>query len=126
MWMVKVRILPPQPIFPFRIAAKLASARFNTDSSIENPMFPNDAVSTREGRHFMGRTAEVSLYRLIKVGGTHRYVRIVKSGRGWVPKTELVGKLGAYYLRYLKKGSRTFESVGDDIHVALQEQKARQ
>jgi integrase len=74
----------------------------------------------------MGRKAEVSLYRLFNVEGKHRYVRIVKSGRGWAPKTEAVGKPGAYYLRFLKSGSRTFESVGNDIHVALQEQKARQ
>jgi hypothetical protein len=74
----------------------------------------------------MGRKAEVSLYRLFNVKGTHRYVRMVKSARGWIPKTEAAGEPGAYYLRFLKNGRRTFESVGDDIHVALQEQKSRQ
>jgi len=50
----------------------------------------------------------------------------VKSGRGWAPKTEPTGTPGSYYLRYLKNGRRTFESVGDDLQMALQELKARQ
>ena len=74
----------------------------------------------------MARKPEVSLYRLFNVEGRHRYVRIVKSGRGWTSKTGAVGEPGAYYFRLLKNGSRTFESVGEDIHVALQEQKSRQ
>jgi hypothetical protein len=74
----------------------------------------------------MGRKAEVSLYRLFNVEGMHRYARIVKRGRGWVPKTKAVGEPGAYYLRYLKNGSRTFESVGADLQWASQEQKGHQ
>ena len=74
----------------------------------------------------MGRKAEVSLYRLFIVGGKHRYVPIVRKGRSWAPKTEPTGTLGSYYLRYLKNGRRTFESVGDDLQGALQELKARQ
>jgi hypothetical protein len=74
----------------------------------------------------MGRRAEVALYRIYMVDGTHRYIRIVRSGRGWAPKTHQAGKPGAYYLRYKKNGCRTFESVGGDLHVALQEQKARE
>ena len=58
----------------------------------------------------MGRKAEVSLYRLFNVEGAHRYVRIVKKGRGWVPKKKAVGEPRAYYVRYLKNGSRTFEA----------------
>jgi hypothetical protein len=72
----------------------------------------------------MGRKAEVSLSRLFNVNGKHRYIRIVRSGRSWAPKIQPSGKAGAYYLRYLKNGNRTFESVGDDLQVALQEQKA--
>lgn len=73
----------------------------------------------------MGRRAKVSLYRLLTISGKHRYVPIVRKGRSWAPKIETNGTPGSYYLRYLKNGSRTFESVGDDLQVALQEQKAR-
>jgi integrase len=73
----------------------------------------------------MGRKAQVALYRMYVVGGTHRYVRIVRSGRSWAPKIQPAGKPGAYYLRYRKNGRRTYESVGEDLQVALQEQKAR-
>lgn len=72
----------------------------------------------------MGGKAKVSLYRLFIVGGKHRYVPIVRKGRSWAPKTEPNGTPGSYYL--LKNGRRTFESVGDDLQVALQELKARQ
>jgi integrase len=74
----------------------------------------------------VGRKAKVSLYRLFIVGGKHRYVPIVRKGRSWAPKTEPTGTPGSYYLRYLKNGRRTFESVGDDLQVALQELKAPQ
>jgi len=74
----------------------------------------------------MGRRTKVSLYRLFTVGGKHRYVPIVRKGRSWLPATEMAGTPGSYYLRYLKNGKRTFESVGDDLQVVLQEQKARQ
>jgi hypothetical protein len=73
----------------------------------------------------MGRRAKVSLYRLFTLGGKHRYVPIMRKGRSWAPKIETAGMPGSYHLRYLKNGSRTFESVGDDLRVALQEQKAR-
>ena len=75
----------------------------------------------------MGRKAEVSLYRLFEVvDWEHRYVRIVRKGRSRAPKTETTGTPGSYYLRFSKNGTRTFESVGDDLQVALQELKARQ
>ncbi len=74
----------------------------------------------------MGRRAKVSLYRLFTVSGKHRYVPIVRMGRSWAPKIEPTGTPGSYYLRYLKNGRRTFESVGDDLQLALQELKARQ
>jgi hypothetical protein len=73
----------------------------------------------------MGRRAEVALYRIYMVDHTHRYVRIVRSGRGWAPKIQPAGKPGTFYLRYEKNGRRTFESVGEDLQVALQEQEAR-
>jgi len=74
----------------------------------------------------VGCKAKASLYRLFIVGGKHRYVPIVRKGRSWASKTEPTWTPGSYYLRYLKNGRRTFESVGDDIQVALQELKARQ
>jgi len=55
----------------------------------------------------MGRRAEVALYRIYMVDDTHRYVRIVRSGRGWAPKIQPAGKPGAFYLRYEKNGRRT-------------------
>jgi len=73
----------------------------------------------------MGRKAEVVLYRMYATEKSHRYVRIVKSGRGWAPKTQPIGKPGSFYLRYAKNGRRTFESVGEDLRWALQEQKNR-
>jgi hypothetical protein len=86
--------------------------------------FPFDTVSMKKG-DFMGRRAEVVLYRIYIVDGRHRYVRIVRSGRSWAPKTQPPGQPGAYYLRYRKNGRRTFESVGGDLSVALQEREAR-
>jgi integrase len=74
----------------------------------------------------MGRRAEVAFYRMYMFQGTHRYIRIVRSGRGWAPKIQPAGKPGAYYLRYTKNGRRTFESVGNDLQLALQEKKARE
>jgi hypothetical protein len=73
----------------------------------------------------MGRKAEVAMYRIYATEKSHRYVRIVKSGRGWAPKTEPVGIPGSFYLRYAKNGRRTLESVGEDLQSALQEQKNR-
>ena len=49
----------------------------------------------------------------------------MRKGRSWGPKTEPIGTPSSYYLRYLKNGKCTFESAGDDLQVALQEQKAR-
>ena len=74
----------------------------------------------------MGRRAEVVLYRIYVVDRRHRYARMVRSGRSWAPKIQPAGEPGAYYLRYKKNGRRTFESVGDDLQAALQEQKARE
>jgi integrase/recombinase XerD len=74
----------------------------------------------------MGHRAEVALYRIYIVDSRHRYVRIVRRGRSWAPKTQPPGQPGAYYLRYRKNGRRTFESVGGDLSVALQEREARE
>jgi hypothetical protein len=122
---VKVRILPPQPNFPSRIDANLGSVKSNTDiNTRKSRKFPFDTVSMKKG-DFMGRRAEVVLYRIYIVDGRHRYVRIVRSGRSWTPKTQPPGQPAAYYLRYRKNGRRTFESVGGDLSVALQEREAR-
>jgi len=74
----------------------------------------------------VGHKAKVSLYRLFNVAGKHRYVPIVRKGRSCGAKIETTGTPGSYYLRYPRNGRRTFESVGDDLQVALQEQKVRQ
>jgi hypothetical protein len=62
----------------------------------------------------MGRKAEVSLYRLFNVDGTYRCVRIMKSGRGWASKTEVV-------VRTLSTGRFTGRKI-----VVLRSQAARQ
>lgn len=78
------------------------------------------------GDMIMGRRAKPSLYRLFTVDGKHRYVPIVRKGGSWDRKWKSPGGRVPIYLRYLKNGSRTFASVGDDLQVALQELKARQ
>jgi hypothetical protein len=53
--------------------------------------------------------------------------RVVKKGRGYVmPRVKCPYESGSYYLRYTQNGSRAWESVGNDLALALQEQKARQ
>ena len=67
----------------------------------------------------VGRKGKVSLYRLFSVDGKHQYVPIVRKGRSWALKVETTATPGSYDLRYPKNGTRTFESVGDDLRVAL-------
>ena len=52
--------------------------------------------------------------------------RMTKRGRSYVPETEEPYKPGSYHLRYTQKGKRVWEAVGNDLTIALQEQKARQ
>jgi hypothetical protein len=44
----------------------------------------------------MGRRSEVALYRISATEKSHQCVRIARSGRGWTPDTEAVGKPGEY------------------------------
>jgi integrase len=63
---------------------------------------------------------KVVLYRLVTdENGKSHYVRV--KGR-----KNSEGRLGSYYLRYRENGKRKWESVGDDLALAEQEQKARQ
>jgi integrase len=61
---------------------------------------------------------KVTLYRLVTENGRNRYVRV--KGR-----QNPEGVLGSYYLRYRENGKRKWESVGEDLGVALEEQKNR-
>jgi hypothetical protein len=76
----------------------------------------DDTVSTGEGETMR----KVVLYRLVTdENGKSHYVRVKGRKR---PE----GRLGSYYLRYRENGKRKWESVGDDLALAEQEQKARQ
>jgi hypothetical protein len=57
----------------------------------------------------MGRRAEVALYRIYATEKSHQYVRIVRSGRGWAPNTEAVGKPGSLLLPIVKIGTEQRE-----------------
>jgi hypothetical protein len=88
---VKVRILPPQPIFLPRIAAKLASARFNTDSDTVNlRRFPSTQCLFTKGKSWVaGRRS-----RCIVCARPINLIRYVKSRRGWSPKSQSTGEPG--------------------------------
>jgi hypothetical protein len=75
----------------------------------------------------MARTAEAMLWMLLKIGKRSVMKRVVKKARGYVmPRVKCPYEPGSYYLRYTRNGSRAWESVGNDLTLALQEQKARQ
>jgi hypothetical protein len=74
----------------------------------------------------MARKAEATLWMLVKIGKRSVMKRVVKKGRSYVPRVKCPYKPGSYYLRYTQNGSRAWESVGNDLTLALQEQKARQ
>ena len=64
---------------------------------------------------------------LIKVVLKKRYVRVEKAANGrHIPVVEGPYEPGSYYLRYTLNGKRKWESVGSDLNIGLQEQKARQ
>jgi len=64
---------------------------------------------------------------LIKVVLKKRYVRVEKVANGrYIPAVKGQYEPGNYYLRYTLNGTRKWESVGGDLNIALQEQKARQ
>ena len=52
--------------------------------------------------------------------------RMVKKGRSYVPKIEGPYEPGYYHLRYAQNRKRMWEPVGNDLTLALQEQRARQ
>jgi hypothetical protein len=78
------------------------------------------------GENFMARKAEATLWMKVKIGGRLAMKRLVKQGRGYVPRIEGPYERGCYYLRYTKSGKRIWESIGNDLTLALQEQRARQ
>jgi integrase/recombinase XerD len=75
----------------------------------------------------MPRHAEATLWMLIKVARKKRYVRAERTANGrYIPTVKGPYEPGPYYLRYTLNGKRKWESVGGDLNIALQEQKARQ
>jgi hypothetical protein len=74
----------------------------------------------------MARKAEATLWVLVKIGKRSIMKRVVKKGRGYVPKVEGPYEPGSYYLRYTQNAKRRVESVGNDLTIALQEKRARQ
>jgi hypothetical protein len=73
----------------------------------------------------MARKTEATLWMLVKIGERSLRKRLVKKGRSYVPNVEGSYLPGSYYLRYRQRGKRAWESVGNDLTIALQEQRAR-
>jgi hypothetical protein len=74
----------------------------------------------------MARKAEATLWIKLKIDGRSVLKRMAKSGRSYAHKVQGRYESGSYYLRYTRNGKRWWESVGNDITLALQEQRARQ
>ena len=75
----------------------------------------------------MARHPKTTLWMLIKVVLKKRYVRVKKAANGrYIPAVIGTYEPGSYYLRYTLNRKRKWESVGSDLNIALQEQKARQ
>ena len=74
----------------------------------------------------MARKVEATLWMLIRIRERSVMKRMVKKGRSYVPRIEGPFKPGSFYLRYTQNGRRIWEAVGNDLALALQEQKARQ
>jgi integrase/recombinase XerD len=74
----------------------------------------------------MARKAEATLWIKVKIGGRSVMKRMTKKGRSYAHKIEGPHEPGSYYLRYTRNGKRMWESVGSDLTLALQEQRARQ
>jgi integrase len=74
----------------------------------------------------MARKAEATLWMLVKIGERSVLKGIVKKGRSYVPNVNGPYELGSYYLRYTQNGKRIWETVSNDLTLALQEQRARQ
>jgi integrase len=124
MWMVKVRILPPQPKFPRKFTAKTYQAKLlRLVLRIRRASRNQQYLFKEETR--MGRKKEITLYQLVNTPEGNRYARMVKTARGWAQAKPLEGEPGSYYLRLHKNGKPTFESVGKDLANAVQEMKDR-
>src|ERR1700694_3859720 len=127
---VKVRILPPQPIFPSRNAGIGGVGCFYTDcpTLISRPIScfqPETKYQLRE-ETVMGWKAKATLWMVVKIRGRSVMKRMVKKGRSYVPKIEGPYEPGYYHLRYAQNRKRMWEPVGNDLTLALQEHRARQ
>jgi hypothetical protein len=74
----------------------------------------------------MGWKAKATLWMVVKIRGRSVMKRMVKKGRSYVPKIESPYVPGYYHLRYTQNRKRMWEPVGNDLTLALQEQRARQ
>ncbi len=74
----------------------------------------------------MARKAEATLWMRIKIGERSVMKRVAKRGRSYVPDFEGPYKPGSYHLRYTQNEKRIWEAIGNDLTLALQEQRARQ
>lgn len=74
----------------------------------------------------MGWKAKATLWMVVKIRGRSVMKRMVKKGRSYVPKIEGPYEPGYYHLRYGLNQKRMWEAVGNDLTLALQEQRARQ
>jgi len=74
----------------------------------------------------MARKAEATLWMRVKIGERSVMKRLAKRGRSYVPDFEGPYKPGSYHLRYTQNEKRIWEAIGNDLTLALQEQRARQ
>jgi hypothetical protein len=74
---------------------------------------------------FMARKAEVTLWAKLKIGRRCVMKRMLRRGRGFAQNIDGPYEAGSYYLRFTHNGKRIWESVGRDLTLALQEQRAR-
>ena len=87
---VKVRILPPQPIFPSRKDGIACSGSLTTDCAIPRPnscFQPETKYQLGEGM-VMARKAETTLWLRVKIGKRSVMKRMAKRGRSYVPNFE--------------------------------------
>jgi hypothetical protein len=74
----------------------------------------------------MARKAEATLWVKLKIGRRCVMKRMLRKGRGFAQNIDGPYETGSYYLRYTHNGKRIWESVGRNLTLALQEQRARQ
>src|SRR6266849_2459763 len=92
MRMVKVRILPPQPISPSRNDGSAHLGRFSSDcatfSSGPIPCFQPETKYQLGKGMVMTRKAEATLWMRVKIGERSAMKRLAKKGRSYVPDFE--------------------------------------